>query len=158
MTVYADTSFLLQLLVQDFANREAIDCYRSMGRPVMALTSLHRLEIGNALRLRLFAAARMASRERDRARMQSAEAARRLQLWIRRGTLPPANIEMEDVFLEASSLSDSHTEATGTRSLDTLHVAGALLLRAGRFLTCDQRQAVLASRSGLKVRLIGGGN
>jgi len=62
---------------------------------------------------------------------------------------------MDEVLLEAASLSELHTETIGARSLDAMHVAAALLLHADKFLACDQRQAKLASRAGLKVSLIG---
>jgi predicted nucleic acid-binding protein len=39
----------------------------------------------------------------------------------------------------------------GTRTLDTLHVASALELRATEFWTFDDRQAKLAKAVGLKV-------
>jgi predicted nucleic acid-binding protein len=38
----------------------------------------------------------------------------------------------------------------GSRTLDTLHVAGALELKAERFWTFDERKAKLARAAGLK--------
>jgi predicted nucleic acid-binding protein len=44
------------------------------------------------------------------------------------------------------------TAATGVRTLDILHVASALLLRAEKFWTFDARQAKLAEAEGLLLR------
>ena len=62
MKCYADSSFILQLLVEDFANEEAVHCFRRLGRPALSFSGLHTLEITNGLRLRLFAAAAMGSK------------------------------------------------------------------------------------------------
>lgn len=51
----------------------------------------------------------------------------------------------------ASELSQQHTPTLGTRSLDVLHVASALELKAKRFVTYDGRQAKLALACGLRV-------
>jgi predicted nucleic acid-binding protein len=44
-----------------------------------------------------------------------------------------------------------HVPVTGTRTLDTLHVAAALALGAKEFWTFDDRQAKLATAVGLNV-------
>lgn len=43
------------------------------------------------------------------------------------------------------------SEKLGTRAIDLLHVAQALLLESEIFLTSDQRQAALAKAEGLRV-------
>jgi predicted nucleic acid-binding protein len=52
---------------------------------------------------------------------------------------------------EAERLSAMHSEKLGTRSLDILHVAAAVVLGKQEFLTFDQRQAALAKAAGLDV-------
>ena len=52
---------------------------------------------------------------------------------------------------QAAELSRRHSPAVGTRSLDVLHVASALELKARHFVTYDTRQAKLATLCGLKV-------
>ncbi len=52
---------------------------------------------------------------------------------------------------EAERLSALYSEKLGTRSLDILHVASALVLGSTSFVTFDRRQAALARASGLKV-------
>ncbi|MCP5542890.1 MAG: PIN domain-containing protein [Akkermansiaceae bacterium] len=53
---------------------------------------------------------------------------------------------------EAERLSATHSEKLGTRSLDILHVAAALVLGSTVFFTFDKRQAKLGKAAGLKVR------
>ncbi len=52
---------------------------------------------------------------------------------------------------QAAELSRRHSPTVGTRSLDVLHVASALELKARHFVTYDTRQAKLAALCGLKV-------
>ena len=54
--------------------------------------------------------------------------------------------------VEAERLSTSYSERLGTRSLDILHVAAALVLGVKEFHTFDTRQAKLAKTAGLKVK------
>lgn len=49
-------------------------------------------------------------------------------------------------------LARRYTSQFGTRTLDTLHVAAALELKAERFWTFDDRQAKLAKAVGLKLK------
>jgi predicted nucleic acid-binding protein len=45
-----------------------------------------------------------------------------------------------------------YTSTFGTRTLDLLHIAAAILLKAGQFLSFDERQRQAAKREGLKLR------
>jgi predicted nucleic acid-binding protein len=155
MKCYADSSFIMQLLLQDFATGEAKDCYRALGSPPLICVCLHTLEVSNALRLRLFATATSESRVRAATKRETGTGLRRFKHMLNSGYLLRTPVDMDDAFVEAASLSELHTQSIGARALDTLHVAAARLLNADRFLTCDQRQAKLATRAGLKVRLIG---
>lgn len=58
----------------------------------------------------------------------------------------------ESTFEKATDIARAHVAQTGTRTLDTLHVAAALELKAERFWTFDDRQAKLAKAVGLKLR------
>lgn len=58
----------------------------------------------------------------------------------------------EATFERAAEIARAHVAHTGTRTLDTLHVAAALELKADRFWTFDDRQAKLAKAVGLKLR------
>lgn len=52
--------------------------------------------------------------------------------------------------MEAERLSARHSESQGTRSFDILHVASALVLGTGHFITFDARQGSLATSAGLR--------
>lgn len=51
-----------------------------------------------------------------------------------------------------AQLARRHAARLGTRTLDTLHVASALELKAKRFWTFDERQARLARAAGLRLK------
>ena len=53
---------------------------------------------------------------------------------------------------EAEPLAEHHAPVIGSRSLDVLHVAAALVLHATDFSTRDSRQARLAQLAGLHVQ------
>ncbi len=57
----------------------------------------------------------------------------------------------ELAFETATELARRHVATLGTRTLDTIHVASALELKAAQFWTFDDRQAKLAKAVGLKV-------
>jgi hypothetical protein len=50
----------------------------------------------------------------------------------------------------ACELSERHTSHLGTRTLDVIHVASALTMKATHFVTYDDRQASLAKAIGLR--------
>lgn len=56
----------------------------------------------------------------------------------------------EDAFELCIGLARQHGPKLGVRTLDSLHVACALELKAERFWTFDERQAKLARAEGLK--------
>lgn len=55
-----------------------------------------------------------------------------------------------DTFDYAIDISEQQTEKTGARSLNIVHVASALAIKADRFLTADARQSKIATRAALK--------
>lgn len=58
--------------------------------------------------------------------------------------------DWEDAIRRARLLSSKHTETTGARSLDLLHIAFALDLECELFLTADVRQGEIARAQGFK--------
>jgi predicted nucleic acid-binding protein len=56
----------------------------------------------------------------------------------------------DHAFELCADLARRHGPKLGVRTLDTLHVACALELKAERFWTFDERQAKLAKAEGLK--------
>jgi predicted nucleic acid-binding protein len=140
LTVYADTSVLVSLYLPD-AHSE--DAQRSMAqRPRLWLTPLHRAEWTNAIAQHIFQR-KISAREAQqlfRVFQQDREAA----LWIE-ADLP------ETVWEACVTLARRHVARLGVRTLDTLHVASALELKAESFWSFDQRQAKLAKAAGLKI-------
>lgn len=61
----------------------------------------------------------------------------------------PGSAEVQALL--ASQSYPTHTPALGCRTLDILHVAAAVLLKVGLFMTFDQPQAQLATLAGLTV-------
>jgi predicted nucleic acid-binding protein len=57
----------------------------------------------------------------------------------------------ENAFDLCAELGRRHGPKLGMRTLDTLHVACALELKAERFWTFDERQAKLAKSQGMKI-------
>jgi predicted nucleic acid-binding protein len=108
----------------------------------LAFTWLHRLEFRNALRLRVFRR-EITPKERD-------ASLNMLLADLAGGMLAPAAPDLGDLTTEAERLSALHAEKLGARSLDILHVAGALVLGLGVLLTFDARQRALARAAGLK--------
>ncbi len=69
----------------------------------------------------------------------------------KRGVFYRPQIRWSDAFARSLDLSKTHTEYTGSRSLDVIHVALALSIGTGRFLTFDERQSQPASTAGLLI-------
>jgi hypothetical protein len=63
-----------------------------------------------------------------------------------------AEASQSEIYAKAGELSDTHTPAIGTRSLDLMHVATAMLCKAQRFLSTDTRQREAAKAEGLEVK------
>jgi predicted nucleic acid-binding protein len=152
MRMYADTSFLLRLLVRDDTSETAVAAHRSLGRPDFVFTSLHRLEITNAIRLRTFLAANgaLAATRKELTRAEEA-AFRRLAHALRAGALIPSALPWDEAVTSGLRLSEAHAKRIGLRSLDLLHVGACQAMKCRHFLTCDQRQSALAKAAGLKV-------
>ena len=139
---YADTGFLCALYAPDAHTQKAIVRVRTQSLP-LSFTWLHQIELRNALRLRVF---------RGEIAPEQKDASLNLVLAdLAQGTLASMEPPHSRLLLEAERLSASHSEKLGTRSLDILHVAAALVLAETMFLTFDGRQAALAKAAGLQV-------
>ena len=142
MNCYADTGFLVSLHSADANSVRAKMRMKSHGMP-MAWTWLHEMEFRNAIRLQAF---RKQIAPEDMGHILHKQA-----LGLDNGVYIPAAPALAEVNRVAEKLSDLHTATIGTRSLDILHVAQALVLGIREFLTFDIRQAALAKAAGLKV-------
>lgn len=134
-----DTSFLVSLYISD---RHSSEAQRLIAlQPVLWLTPLHRAEWAHAVEQHVFRRQLLDSE----ARRASAdfEGDRAAGLW--------AEVDLpQRAFEVCSELGRRHGARLGNRTLDSLHVACALELRAERFWTFDQRQRKLAAAEGLK--------
>lgn len=144
MTAYADTGFLCSLYAPDAHSGRVVSRMKRQELP-LPVTWLHQLEFRNALRLRVFRK-EITPAERD-------ASLNMLLADLAGGVLASASPSMTDITREAERLSAQHSERIGTRSLDILHVATAVVLGIPEFLTFDRRQAALARAAGLRLPL-----
>jgi predicted nucleic acid-binding protein len=111
--------------------------------PRLWLTPLHKVEWTHAIEQHVFQG-KMSTSAAQRVYGEFGRDHRR-GLWMD-APLPEAIFEL------ATEIARVHVAHTGTRTLDTLHVAAALELKAERFWTFDDRQAKLAKAVGLKLK------
>jgi predicted nucleic acid-binding protein len=139
LSIYADTSFLVSVYVPD-RHSSATD-QRMASRPRLWLTPLHSAEWIHAVERQLF----QKNLSLDRAQQIYIEFDRDREsgVWVQ-VALP------ETAFVVCCDLSRRYTARLGNRTLDTLHVASALELKASSFWTFDERQSKLARAVGLK--------
>lgn len=134
MIAYADTGFLMSLYGQDDLSAKADALVRS--RPVFALTPHGATEFMNAVELRIF------RKEWTRKEADSVRAA--FERHQAAGMLRRERLSAETWEL-AAALSRRHSAKLGTRTLDVVQVASAILLKAEPFYTFDDRQRRLAA-------------
>jgi predicted nucleic acid-binding protein len=141
MNAYADTGFLCSLYAPDGHSSIAAARINRIVLP-LPVTWLHQLEFRNALRLRIF--------RKEIAPAQRDASLNTMLADMAAGVLTHADTPQMELAIEAERLSVLHSETLGTRSLDILHVAAALILGVSEFLTFDRRQHALALASGLR--------
>jgi predicted nucleic acid-binding protein len=139
LSTYADTSFLVSLYLTDVHSPEA-EHLMAFG-PVVWLTPLHVAEWTHAIEQHVFR--RGLSRSEGDRYHERFQQHRQSGLWVE-VPLP------ESAFEVCAQLARRHGARLGLRTLDTLHVASALELKAERFWTFDERQKRLARTVGLK--------
>jgi len=136
LSAYADTSFLASLYVPDANSVEAARRMQRLSLPVI-ITPLGELELLNAVQLRLF---------RKEVRPSEARAARAaFRADLHDGVFAMQALS-EEAFAHARQLASRWTATIGTRSLDIIHVAAAVTLRADVFQTFDGGQRKCQSR------------
>jgi predicted nucleic acid-binding protein len=139
LRIYADTSFLVSIYLTDAHSREADQLFKSSSG--LLCTPLHLVEFAHSIEQNIFRH-RISAGNARRIYLEF-ERDRRAGLWHEEG-------QPELTFAVSADLARTHTATLGTRTLDTLHVAAALELKAERFWTFDERQAELAKAVGLK--------
>jgi predicted nucleic acid-binding protein len=140
---YPDSSFLVSLHRADKHEPLARSFLATAALP-LAFTSLHRVEVRNALR--------NAMARGDMTPNDLRLGLRQIEEDLRDGILIHTPVNWTDVFRRADELSARHATAVGQRTVDLLHVAIALECEAKTFLSFDQRQKRLAKAAGLKVK------
>ena len=108
----------------------------------MLVTSLGVLEQLNAIQLRLF---------RKEVRLSEARAANAAFRVDMNNGVFAIRAMTEEVFIQARRLALRWTARLGTRSLDIIHVAAAIALRADALQTFDDRQKRLARAAGVPI-------
>jgi predicted nucleic acid-binding protein len=138
LIVYADTSFLTAVYLRDAHSREA---YTRMAlRPNLPVSPFGRAELANAIYRQVFL--RRVSEIDARRSWENFEFDCRSCL-LQTAAFP------ETAWSVTVDLARRYGATLGVRTLDSLHVASALELRADKFWTFDERQARLAEAVGL---------
>jgi predicted nucleic acid-binding protein len=148
MSHLPDTSFLYSLYRRQFNSPRAIAFTKALEGP-LRVSSLTLLEFRQSIRFQV----RLRSIDHGKG-FSKAEATgmlRDLQSDLASGVLLVVPADWVDVHRLAEELSAKHTETSGHRLIDILHVATALHLGAEEFLTFDSNQKLLAETEGLKV-------
>lgn len=141
MIAYADTGFLISVYGHDANSSVARSLLAS--KPVLLLTPFGEGEFTNAIELLVFR--KQWTRPEGRV-IQEAFLQHQASGVFRSESFGP------EVWRRALSLSRRHTATIGTRMLDILHVASALVAKADVFYTFDKRQAKLSRAEGLEVQ------
>jgi predicted nucleic acid-binding protein len=139
LSVYVDTSFVVSLYLTD--HHSAAAAQRMASRPRCWLTPLHRAEWAHAIERHVFQG-HLSSREAQQL-YADFDQDRAGGVWVE------VNFP-ELAFDVCTQLARRHAARLGSRTLDALHVACALELKAESFWTFDQRQAKLARAEGLQ--------
>ena len=139
---YVDPSALLKLYVHE-QESAAMSAWRMRFAGALPITHHGRLEIVNGIALAGFR--KLLSPEAMADALVSFDEDLADGRYVQTDTLWRATLK------RAVDISRRHTFRIGCRSLDILHVATALELGLGDFVTFDQRQQRLAAAVGLKL-------
>jgi len=140
LTVYVDTSFLVSLYLTDRHSPDARQRVQSAAGTWF--TPLHHAEWAHALGQHIFRKVLATSEVQKMNGQLQTDAAAGLWLEV---ALP------ERAFDLCADLARRYGPKLGVRTLDSLHVACALELKAEQFWTFDERQEKLAKAEGLKI-------
>jgi hypothetical protein len=147
MTIYADTSFLVASRYRrDTFHRQALDFFGEHEEDAWLWSPWHRVEVLHALR-------QYAQHPEPKRAIPVADAKaliHRIETDVRLGYLLHMEADWRDVLRTANELSAEHGFKLVFRGGDLLHVAYALELAAGLFVTFDERQAAIAEAAGLE--------
>lgn len=141
---YADSGFVVSLYrPTESLSAAARRAIKRVPGPVH-LSQLSMLEIRNALNMGI-GRGEIGEPEREAVVAD-------IERQIAAGFFRMAEVSQSAIYAKARELSDRHTPALLTRSLDLMHVATALLCKARVFLSTDTRQRKAAQAEGLGVK------
>ena len=143
MDAYFDSAIIVKLYVQEATSLDAIRLIGGYPAPY-TLTHWQALEVKNAIRLKSF-----------RGEITPAESNLSIIAFeqdIASGRWQRSTYTIATIEQRADELSASHSALLGCRTLDIIHVAAALVLKAKEFVTFDARQGALAKQAGLTVK------
>ena len=136
--IYLDTGCLVKLY---YPEADSASVAAAVFGKVIIYSSLHDLELKNALSLKVF---------QGRASLEQVAAVKSLIIAdLNAGLLRRMNPDWERTSSLAVDISAQHTPKVGCRSLDILHCAQAKLTQAEAFLTTDARQLAVATAMGM---------
>ena len=148
MTAYPDTSFLCSLY-REQEHSPLADDYRDAMTEPLYFTRLLEFEFLQYIELQVWLHA--ADRKKGYPRHVADQMIADWQADVAAGLNRVVPFDMDAVLGLASTYSRQKTAKGGHRTLDILHVATAVHLRASEFLTFDGRQKKIARHAGLKV-------
>jgi len=139
LTVYADSSFLVSVYVES-RHSPATEALL-LSRPEVYVTPFLLAEWAHAIAGQIF---------RGQMSLSTAQAGLAFENDRKTGVWREAPVP-ERAFDLCADLARRYGVKLGVRTLDSLHVACALELKADRFWTFDERQSKLAKAEGLKI-------
>jgi predicted nucleic acid-binding protein len=145
MVTYADTSLIVPLYVPELLSAAAQRIVTTLSQ-ALPLNELHQLEARNAIRRKI--SAKQATAAQVRSYLANLETDIDAGIWI---SVPT---DWDKVYTEAEQLGARFTARLNTRSLDTLHVALAIVAGYTSFVTCGGDQAKLAKAAGLSCTFV----
>jgi predicted nucleic acid-binding protein len=150
MKAYPDTSFLCALYRLQANSSEAAAYFAAMPGP-LEVTTLLLYEFRQAVRFQIRLHRHDPSKGYPRA--EGIKMLADLKTDLVSGEVVTIPGPWPQIHLAAERLSELHTDASGHRSMDILHVATAIELGSKEFLTFDGNQKMLAEAEGLIVPL-----
>jgi hypothetical protein len=142
MKVYADSGFAVSLYKVETTSAAAAATMGKLKAPVW-LSQLGELELHNAFQLAVF-----------RGEIDTVSALRKKQLFaedLAKGIFVILPVPAATLYSKSIGLAERHSFTHGTRSMDLMHVAAAMILNADLFFSFDERQRNVAEIEGLKV-------
>lgn len=147
MKAYPDTSFLCSLYREQAFSREADKLFEETEKP-LPVSTLLLFEFRQSVRFQIFLRAK--DRKKGFGKEEGDAMLRDLRSDLASGVIAVVPVDWTEVHNLAEILSAKHTEDGGYRFADLLHIATALQLGAGQFLTFDANHRAVARAEGMK--------